>query len=134
MDSSTRSKVVLLVEDNYDNRLVYGSILEHAGYALIEAENGQVGVREAREHLPDLVLMDLSMPVLDGWGALALLKGDDATAEIPVFALTAHVPQTGDLQRARESGFEDYLVKPVLPQDVLRAVADRIGPALPPRS
>ncbi|HEX5871997.1 MAG TPA: response regulator, partial [Longimicrobium sp.] len=73
------SKTVLLVEDNEDNRTVYRTILEHFGYQVIEARNGEDGVRMAREDHPDLILMDISIPIIDGWEATRILKGDAAT-------------------------------------------------------
>jgi CheY-like chemotaxis protein len=70
--------------------------------------------------------MDISMPRLDGWGASRMLKGDAATADIPVMAVTAHVSLQGQRERARESGFADYLVKPIIPRDLLRVVEERL--------
>jgi CheY-like chemotaxis protein len=81
---------VLLVEDDRDNRAIYRTILEHSGYLVIEAEDGETGVQLARQHRPALVLMDISIPVLDGWAATRILKSDPATAAIPIIALTAH--------------------------------------------
>jgi two-component system, cell cycle response regulator DivK len=124
-----RRNTVLLVEDQPDNRIIYTTILEHAGYAVLEAQNGEEGVRRAREHAPDLVLMDLSMPVMDGWGAVRELKRDPTTASIPVCALSAHVLFPGDLERVRSAGFECYLTKPLEPRRVLEEVEKRIGPA-----
>src|SRR4029079_15936959 len=77
------AKTVLLVEDNEDNRTVYRTILEHFGYGVIEARNGEDGIRMARELHPDLILMDISIPVIDGWEATRVLKGEEATAGIP---------------------------------------------------
>ena len=73
------SKTVLLVEDNEDNRTVYRTILEHFGYRVVEARNGEDGIRMAREDHPDLILMDISIPLVDGWEATRILKGDPAT-------------------------------------------------------
>lgn len=122
-------KAVLLVDDDRDNRIIYRAVLEHAGYTVIEAEDGVEGVRLARVHQPDMILMDLSMPRLDGWGAIRELKEDDRTAAIPVCALSAHVLLTGDYERARAAGFECYLTKPIAPRQVLGEVQERIGPA-----
>lgn len=123
------SKTVLLVDDDGDNRTIYRVILEHAGYTVLEAANGVDGLRLAREHLPDIILLDLSMPLLDGWGAIRELKEDDRTAHLPVCALSAHVLLAGDYERAREAGFECYLTKPIEPREVLQEVQERIGPA-----
>ncbi len=124
-----RKKVVLIVEDQPDNRGIYATILAYAGYEVVEAVNGADGVRRAREHLPDLILMDLSMPVLDGWGALRQLKADATTTAIPVCALSAHVLFPGAAERAHAAGFECYLTKPMEPKEVLAEVESRIGPA-----
>lgn len=118
---------VLLVEDNADNRSIYATILLFSGYRVLEAENGVEGVRLARDYRPDLILMDLSMPELDGWGAVEQLKADPATRSIPVFALSAHVPFGNTLQRAAEAGFASYLTKPIEPKQILREVASRVG-------
>jgi two-component system, cell cycle response regulator DivK len=123
-------KTVLLVEDQPDNRIIYTTILEYAGFAVVEASNGEEGVRRAREHAPDLILMDLSMPVMDGWGAIRELKKDSELARIPVCALSAHVLLGDDAEKARDAGFECYLTKPLEPREVLREVEKRIGPAL----
>jgi two-component system, cell cycle response regulator DivK len=120
-------KRVLIVEDSFDNRTIYADILRHAGYAVIEAENGARGVEEAQREMPDLILMDLSMPQMDGWKALEVLKQDGRTAVIPVLAVSAHVAINGDLERAVEAGFATYLTKPIEPKEVLREVESRIG-------
>ena len=123
------AKRVLIVEDNFDNREIYAELLRHAGYVTLEAENGLRGVEEALEHLPDLILMDLSMPLMDGWEAIEVLKKDNRTAAIPVLAVSAHVILNGDYARAQQAGFACYLTKPVEPKDVLREVQAHIGPA-----
>lgn len=123
------SKRILIVEDNFDNREIYAEILRHAGYETLEAENGMRGVEKAREHLPDLILMDLSMPLMDGWEAIAVLKGDERTAAIPVLAVSAHVVMNGDYRRAEAAGFDTYITKPIEPKMVLQEVQARIGPA-----
>ena len=115
------SKTVLLVEDNEDNRTVYRTILEHFGYQVIEARNGEDGVRMAREDHPDLILMDISIPIIDGWEATRILKGDGATRDIPIIALTAHALAT-DRAKAQEVGCDGYLAKPVEPRRVVEEV------------
>lgn len=121
------SKTVLLVEDNEDNRTVYRTILEHFGYRVIEAQNGEDGVRMAREDHPELILMDISIPIIDGWEATRILKRDDATSEIPVIALTAHALAT-DRAKAEEVGCDGYLAKPCEPRRVVAEVEKFIGP------
>jgi CheY-like chemotaxis protein len=122
------TKRVLIVEDNFDNRAIYSVLLEHAGYDVLQAPDGQEGVRLACRDHPDVILMDLSMPVLDGWEALKRLKSDPDTASIPVFALSAHVLFEGDFDRALEAGFAGYFTKPVEPKRVLEELNERIGP------
>jgi len=120
------SKRILLVEDHEDNRNIYRTSLEHYGYQVVLAIDGQNGIRLAREEQPDLILMDLSIPVVDGWAATRVLKGDVATRGIPVIALSAHALEE-DRARAREAGCDGYLAKPVEPRKVLEEVARFLG-------
>jgi len=103
---------LLLVEDNELNRDMLSRRLEKMGYIVDLAVNGQEGVDKTRQSGPDLVLMDISMPVLDGWEALRILKNDTETKHIPIIALTAHA-MTSDRDKADEMGFNDYATKPV---------------------
>jgi CheY-like chemotaxis protein len=103
---------ILLVEDNEMNRDMLSRRLIRKGYEVVVAIDGQQGVDMARSHNPDLILMDMSLPVLDGWEATRLLKADDATRHIPVIALTAHA-MTGDEDKAKEAGCNEYDTKPV---------------------
>jgi len=105
-------KRVLLVEDNADNFELVRYLLERAGYEVIAAFDGQQGLELARKELPDLILMDLSIPKIDGWTAGRELKADPRTARIPLLALTAHT-LPGDRKRAMESGFDGYISKPL---------------------
>jgi two-component system, cell cycle response regulator DivK len=120
---------ILLVEDNPDNRTIYGTILRHVGYTVAEAGSGEEGLRLARELIPDLVLMDVAMPGIDGWEATRILKADPATAAIPVVALTAHA-MTEDRRRAQEVGCDGYLSKPIEPRRVVEEVKRLVGPAV----
>lgn len=120
------SKTVLLVEDNEDNRTVYRTILEHFGYQVIEAQNGEAGVSMAREQRPDLILMDISIPLIDGWEATRILKSEPGTAHIPIIALTAHALAT-DRAKANEVGCDGYLAKPCEPRRVVAEVERFIG-------
>jgi CheY-like chemotaxis protein len=113
--------LILLVEDNEDNRIVYATILRHFGFEVAEALNGADGVEAARRLRPALVLMDISIPVIDGWEATRILKGDEATRDIPVIALTAHA-LTKDRERATEVGCDGYLAKPCEPRTVVAEV------------
>jgi CheY-like chemotaxis protein len=112
---------VLLVEDNEDNQFVYRTILEHFNYRVIVAGDGEEGVRQAREVLPDVILMDVSIPVIDGLEATRILKADPSTAAIPIVALTAHA-LAEDRRRASEAGCDSYLSKPAEPKKVLAEV------------
>lgn len=103
---------ILLVEDNEMNRDMLGRRLERRGYEVIFAMDGLEGVALARSEAPDLVLMDLSLPVLDGWEATRRLKATPDTHTIPVIALTAHAMR-GDQERAMAAGCDDYDSKPV---------------------
>jgi len=103
---------ILLVEDNEMNRDMLSRRLERKGYLVVLAVDGQSGVELAGTEAPDLVLMDMSLPVLDGWEATRRLKADPATARLPVIALTAHA-MSGDRERALAAGCDDYDTKPI---------------------
>ena len=103
---------ILLVEDNEMNRDMLSRRLERHGYRVVVAVDGQSGVEMALSEAPDLVLMDMSLPVLDGWEATRRLKAAPATRHVPVIALTAHA-MSGDRERALEAGCDDYDTKPI---------------------
>lgn len=103
---------VLIVEDNVDNYELVRFLLERAGYQTLSAANGAEGVETAKRERPDLVLMDLSMPEMDGWNAAARLKADEETRHIPIIALTAHA-LPGDRKRAIDAGCDGYISKPI---------------------
>jgi two-component system cell cycle response regulator DivK len=103
---------ILLVEDNEWNRDMLARRLARCGFEVVIATDGQQGVEEALRQPVDLVLMDLSLPVMDGWDALKQLKADPQTQPIPVIALTAHALMS-DRERALQAGFDDYDSKPV---------------------
>lgn len=113
---------VLVVEDNLMNLELLVQILEDH-YDVLTARDGQQGVDLARDSAPDLIVMDLSLPVLDGWQATIRLKHDPATAAIPVIALTAHA-MPGDDEKARAAGCDDVLTKPV-DEDLLLATLEQ---------
>lgn len=120
---------ILLVEDNEMNRDMLSRRLLRKGYRILIAENGESGVALATSEQPDLVLMDMSLPVLDGWEATRRIKSDPATRRIPVIALTAHAMED-DRQKAMESGCDDYDTKPVeLPRliDKIERLLERSG-------
>jgi CheY-like chemotaxis protein len=103
---------ILLVEDNEMNRDMLSRRLERKGYQVVCAVDGAAGVAMAASESPDLILMDMSLPIMDGWEATRTLKAAAATRAIPVIALTAHAME-GDDQKAREAGCDDYDTKPI---------------------
>jgi len=103
---------ILLVEDNEMNRDMLSRRLQRRGYEVIIALDGQQGVAMAQSSSPDIVLMDMSLPVMDGWEATRTLKASPDTKEIPVIALTAHAMST-DRDKAMEAGCDDYDTKPI---------------------
>ncbi len=118
---NARDRTVLIVEDNEDNRIVYSTILRHHGFRVSEALDGEEGIAKARRELPDIILMDISIPLIDGWEVTQTLKREAATSHIPVIALTAHA-MPGDRERAMEVGCDGYLAKPCEPRAVLAEV------------
>ena len=117
---------VLLVEDNQDNFELVQFLLERAGYEVLGARTGRECLEIVKRDPPDLVLMDLSLPEMDGWTAARHLKADPKTACIPLVAITAHT-LPGDRKRALDSGFNAYLSKPVNIQSFPQAIADAIN-------
>ena len=105
-------KKILLVEDNEMNRDMLSRRLERKGYSVVIAVDGQQGVDMALSEAPALILMDMSLPVIDGWEATRRIKADARTKHIPVIALTAHAME-GDEEKAKAAGCDDYDVKPV---------------------
>ena len=103
---------ILLVEDNEMNRDMLSRRLERKGYSVSIALDGAEGLEKARTEAPDLILMDMSLPVMDGWEATRQLKAGEATRNIPVIALTAHA-MASDEQKAHEAGCDDFDTKPV---------------------
>jgi len=110
---------ILIVEDNEMNRDMLSRRLERKGYAITMAVDGGAGVEKAIAEVPNLILMDMSLPVLDGWEATRRVKANPETKHIPVIALTAHA-MTGDRDRAMEAGCDDYDTKPI---DLLRQLS-----------
>ena len=103
---------ILLVEDNEMNRDMLSRRLQRKGYCVVTAEDGEKGLLLARSETPDLILMDISLPVMSGWEVTRLLKANEATRHIPIIALTAHAWVT-DREKAIEAGCDDYDTKPV---------------------
>src|SRR5712675_1554006 len=103
---------VLLVEDNEMNRDMLSRRLARQGFEVLMAIDGEQGVQMAKTEMPDLILMDMSLPVLDGWGATRQIKAQASTQSIPLIALTAHA-MAGDRDKALEAGCDDYDTKPI---------------------
>lgn len=112
---------VLIVEDNEKNLKLFRLIINSLGYETMTARDGEEGVRVAKEAGPDLILMDIQMPVMDGVSAIDHLKADEGTKGIPVIALTSYAMK-GDKERFLEHGFIDYIAKPVSKDDLINAV------------
>jgi two-component system, cell cycle response regulator DivK len=119
---------ILLVEDNDMNRDMLSRRLIRNGYEVSLAVDGQQGADMALSEQPDLILMDMSLPVIDGWEATRRIKANDATRRIPVIALTAHA-MAGDREKAMEVGCEDYDIKPVEMSRLLGKIAALLKPA-----
>lgn len=119
-------RTILLVDDHEDNRHALMMVLEREGYRVLGAENGREAVEVARTELPDLVLMDLAMPVMDGREAMRVLRDDPRTAGIPIVVLTA-MALTVDRDRLVAEGFDGLLVKPCMPRVLLAEVRRVIG-------
>lgn len=119
METATRR--VLIIEDNFDNIFIYRTLLEHRGFTVMTATDGIKGLEMAKAEQPDLILMDVSMPGVDGWKATSSLKADEATSSIPVIILTAHA-LAADRQHANDVGADGYIAKPAEPMQVLAAV------------
>ena len=119
---------ILLVEDNEMNRDMLSRRLERKGHSISIAIDGAEGLSKARSEAPDLILMDMSLPVIDGWEATRQLKADETTRRIPVIALTAHA-MASDERKAREAGCDDFDTKPI----ELPRLLDKIDTLLQPK-
>ena len=115
------SKRILVVEDQEDNRAILRDLLQSVGYELVEAVNGEEALSIALEHKPDLILMDIQLPVVDGYEATRRIKAEPALQGIPVIAVTSYA-LSGDEEKAREAGCDDYVTKPFSPRDLLAKV------------
>ena len=120
-----RPQTILLVDDDIHNQKIFETVLRHSGFRVRMAANGEEALREARADLPDLILMDLSIPVIDGWECSRQLKADPATRHIIILALTAHAMR-GDQERALAAGCDGYLSKPISPKKLVEEVKVRL--------
>jgi two-component system, cell cycle response regulator DivK len=135
MTSVTKQKLekrrVLVVDDYPDAREMYGEYLEYCGFEVVQASNGMEALQAAIDASPDIILMDLSLPVMDGWEATRRLKADKRTASIPVVALTGHA-LAGISEGAKKAGCDAFVTKPCLPEDLVKEiqkVLDNSSPA-----
>jgi two-component system cell cycle response regulator DivK len=124
---------ILIVEDNEMNRDMLSRRLERKGYQVLIAVDGAMGIAVAREKSPDLILMDMSLPVVDGWEATRRLKADEALKHIPVIALTAHA-MANDRQKALEAGCNEYDTKPIELPRLLAKIETLLIPAAASRA
>lgn len=117
----TQGPRVLLVDDYPDAREMYSEYLAFSGFQVVEAGNGMEALQRALDDKPDIILMDLSLPVMDGWEATRRLKADDRTAHIPIVALTGHA-LAGLSEGARRAGCDAFVTKPCLPEDLVKEI------------
>jgi two-component system cell cycle response regulator DivK len=116
--TSDTGPLILVVDDYQDAREMYAEYLQFSGFRVAEARNGNEAVAQARSLKPDLILMDLSLPGMDGWEATRVLKADEATKRIPIVALTGHA-LAGASEGARKAGCDSFVTKPCLPDDLV---------------
>jgi two-component system cell cycle response regulator DivK len=121
MKAKGERRRVLVVDDYPDAREMYAEYLQYSGFDVIEAGNGIEALERAADSAPDIILMDLSLPVMDGWEATRRLKADKATAHIPIVALTGHA-LAGILEGARKAGCDAFVTKPCLPEDLVKEI------------
>jgi two-component system, cell cycle response regulator DivK len=120
-------KRILIVDDDLDTRVIWQTALEHHGYSCTNAQDGPDGIRTARSEVPDLIVMNLSMPKLDGISATVLLRNDPLTAKIPIIACTGYAREDGE-DEAEDAGVDAYLEKPCDPSRMVEEVERIIGP------
>ena len=119
-------KRILIVEDQPDNRRILRDLLKSAGFELIEAVDGEEALACAREHRPDLILMDIQLPVMDGYEATRRLKADAELSAIPIIVITSYA-LSGDEQKARAAGCDGYVTKPFSTRKLLAQVREHLG-------
>lgn len=120
------AKKILIVEDNEVNRLLFKDILVYHGYEIIEAANGADGLEKVKECRPDLILMDMKMPVMDGFAAVTLLKANPETRDIKIICITSF-SMRGDKERILQAGCNEYIAKPINIQELLKLVKCQLG-------
>jgi two-component system, cell cycle response regulator DivK len=117
------SKRILVVEDTENNRRILNDLLTRSGFEVIEANDGEKGVAMASERKPDLILMDIQLPIVDGYEATRRIKSDPALREIPIIAVTSYA-LSGDEAKARAAGCDGYVAKPFSPRVILATVRE----------
>jgi CheY-like chemotaxis protein len=124
--SGSARPLILVVDDYSDGRDIVCCVLANEGFETIEATNGHDALEQVREHLPDVVVLDLALPGIDGWEVARLIKADRATAGVRLLGFTAHAEKTA-LQRAREAGCDAVLTKPCAPRALVQSVRDLLA-------
>ena len=119
------SKRILVVEDQEDNRRILYDLLTNAGYEIVEAENGEEAVKVAAAQRPDLILMDIQLPLLDGYEATRRIKSDPALRAIPIIVVTSYA-LSGDESKARAAGCDAYITKPYSPRAILAKIREYV--------
>ena len=119
---------ILVIEDQEDNRRIIRDLLANAGYVMIEALDGEAGVRLAKSERPDLILMDIQLPVIDGYEATRRIKAEDELKPIPIIAVTSYA-LSGDDAKARAAGCDAYVAKPFSPRKLLAKIQQLLPPA-----
>ncbi len=120
------TKRILIVEDTEDNRQILRDLFANQDYELVEATDGSAGVAMARSHKPDLILMDIQLPVIDGYEATRRIKADPETMNIPIIAVTSYA-LAGDEEKTRAAGCDAYVAKPFSPRQLLAKVRELLG-------
>jgi two-component system, cell cycle response regulator DivK len=126
------SKRILVIEDQEDNRKILRDLLTSADFEVFEAEDGEEGVAAAAAQRPDLILMDIQLPVLDGYEATRRIKADPALRAIPIIVITSYA-LSGDDEKARAAGCDAYFSKPFSPRQLLAKVREYLSPPAPTR-
>lgn len=129
-DTGVGQALVLVVEDYQDAREMYTAYLQFSGYRVAEATNGLEAIEKTLELMPDIILMDLALPKMDGWEATRRLKSDDRTKHIPIVALTGHA-LAGYAEGARQAGCDSFVTKPCLPDALVAEIQRMLGPGSP---
>jgi two-component system, cell cycle response regulator DivK len=119
-------KRILMVEDTEDNRQIIRDLMESVGYELLEAEDGAAGVAMAVEHKPDLILMDIQLPIMDGYEACRRIKANPDLRHIPIIAVTSYA-LSGDETKTRDAGCDSYVAKPFSPRQLLAKINELLA-------